>query len=186
MDTRLSPRGYLALTSTAFAAAAGINTASVAIEQRHGLLTRCFGSRAWYAHLAVISPGWTWFFLMLRRLGTRTVWPLPGELRALGSALLLLGAAGWLSAFIQLGPVRTLNGSNFGRVDADPITGGAFHWSRSPMYDSYVIALIGRALRDGNGAFLLLAAQSFVLLNLIEAPVEGRSISKAIVPSRSR
>jgi len=173
---KLARLRYLALTSTAFVVAVGINTASVAIEQRRGLLTRCFGSKGWYVHLAVISPGWAWFFLLLRKLGTRTIWPLPKGLRPFGGTLLPMAAAGWLLAFIQLGPVRTLNGNNFGRANADPITVGSFHWSPNPMYDSYVIAFIGRALRDGNGVYLLLAAQSFILLNLIEASVEGRSL----------
>jgi len=175
---RLSPVGYFALASLALATAAGINTASVALEQKGALLTRRFGSKAWCVHLAAITPAWAWFLLLLRGLGKRTVCPLPKKLRPFGVPLLMLATVTWLSAFLQLGLVRTLNGGVFGRGDSSPIRGGLFRWLRNPMYHSYTIALAGAGLRKGNALYLLLAAESFVLFNLIEAPVENRSVGR--------
>ena len=42
------------------------------------------------------------------------------------------------------------------------------------MYDSYALALVGWALYRENAVNLLLAGESFILLNRLEARVENR------------
>jgi protein-S-isoprenylcysteine O-methyltransferase Ste14 len=172
---------HLALTLLAFAFAAAVNTGSVAIQQRSQLLTRTVGSAAWYFHLGLISPPWIWFLALLRDLEQHVRWPLPDRARPLGSALLAAAGLIWLVAFRQLGPARVANGNFFGRAPTAPVAGGIFRWLRDPMYDAYALAFIGAALRRANAAYLLLAAESLVLLNGCEASVENRPL----FPSRT-
>jgi len=164
----------LLLTMLAFAVATGVNTASVEIQQRRQWLTRCFKDWGWYVHLALIAPGYLWFFSLLRGLGSQARWPLPRTLRRLGMPLGLLAAALGLGALGQLGPAGALDGYFFGRSKPNRVSGGVFRWLRNPMYDSYVLAFVAAACRKQNAVHLLLAAESFVLLNLIEASVENR------------
>jgi len=165
----------LFLTMLTFAVAAGVNTLSVDVQQRHQLLTRIFKRWDWYAHLALILPGWMWFFFfLLHDVGKRARWPLDARLRPAG--LFLSGAGTLLSlvSIVQLGPERTLDGYFFGRPDREEVSGGLFHWLRNPMYDGYVLTFVGTALRKANAAYLLLAMESFLLLNVLEARVENR------------
>lgn len=165
---------YLKLVMLVFALAAGVNTASVALQQRHHILTHIFGPRAWYAHLALIIPPWLWFLAALGGLNRRIHWPLPDTIRMLGSPVRAVAAALWLLAFWQLGPVRTVNGSFFNRGPAEPVRGGIYRWLQNPMYDSYVLAFVGTGLHHANAVYLLLAAESYLLLNRFEAQVENR------------
>lgn len=43
-----------------------------------------------------------------------------------------------------------------------------------PMYDSYVVLFVGLALWRSNAGYSVLAVESFLLVNLIEALVENR------------
>lgn len=158
----------------AFAAAAGANTVSVMIQQSRQVLTRRFGRRGWYVHLALTAPLWGVFVYLLSGLGRHVIWPLPASLRPAGVALLVVGAALWLAAFVQLGPERTANGFFFGRGPAEPVTSRLFARLRNPMYDSYALAFVGLACTRANGAYLLLALESYLLLNVVEASVENR------------
>jgi len=169
----------LLLAMLAFAVATGVNTASVEVQQRSQLLTRCFKGRDWYAHLALTTPGYLWFFSLLRGLDTRVRWPLPGALRRLGTPLALSAAALGLGALSQLGLAGTLDGYFFGRSKPNRLSKGVFRWLRNPMYDSYVLAFVATACRKQNAVHLLLAAESFVLLNLLEAGVENRPFREA-------
>jgi protein-S-isoprenylcysteine O-methyltransferase Ste14 len=173
-------------TVALFAAAAAINTASVALEQRRRLFTRRFGRRGWYVHLALVLPAWIGVLLQVRRVGRHVRWPLPPALQPVGT--LLLGAAGalWIAAFARLGPTRTGNGNVFGHGRQEPVTGGVFRFRANPMYDSYVLALLGLALRTGNAVYLLLAGEALVLCHRIEAPIENRPLAAGARAARSR
>lgn len=159
----------------AFALAAGINTASVALQLRTGLLTRRYGKKAWYVHLAIVTPGWLLFLYLVSSLGRYRGWALPQQLRPAGILILALGSALWLWTFAQLGPERTANGNIFGRGPTEPVNHGPFRHLENPMYDSYLLAFVGLALWKANAQYLLLALESYVLLNLLEASVENRA-----------
>ena len=158
----------------AFALAAGVNTASVALQQRAACLTRWFGPRGWYVHLGVVLPFWAWFLALLPGLGRRVCWPVPGRLRSLGAPTVAIAGLLWLLAFKELGAARTGNANLFGHGSPEPVRGGVFRLLANPMYDSYALALLGVALQGGNGVYLLLAGESIVLLNGLEAAVENR------------
>jgi protein-S-isoprenylcysteine O-methyltransferase Ste14 len=172
----------LLITMGAFALAAGVNTASVAVQQRFSLLTRRFGRRGWYVHLAIVIPPWTGFLILLPGLGRCVRWPLPRHLRLLGAPLLVIAAILWLLAFGQLGPTRTGNGNVFGRGSQEPVRGGIFRVLRNPMYDSYVLAFIGAAFRSLNGVYLLLAGEAYILCHQLEARVENRPVGGDTAP----
>ncbi len=159
-----------------FALAAGINTASVALQLRTGFLTRRYASRAWYVHLALITPGWLLFLYLVSILGRHRGWPLPEQLRPAGLFMVAASCALWLWTFAQLGAERTANANIFGRGPTEPVERGLFRYLQNPMYDSYILAFAGLALWKANAQYLLLAMESFVLLNLVEAHVENRAI----------
>lgn len=170
---------YLLLTVALFALAAGINTASVGLEQNRGWLTHRFGRYAWPVHLLLISPAWALFLFVLSQLGGHVHWLLPAVLQPLG--WLVLGAAVllFLASLWQLGLRRTLNGYFFGAAPSTPISGGLYRWLDNPMYHSYWLAFVGTALAQANAAYLVLAAASFLLLNRCEAKVENRPLQAA-------
>jgi protein-S-isoprenylcysteine O-methyltransferase Ste14 len=166
----------LLLTVAIFALAAGANTASVAIEQRWSLLSRWFGRRGWYVHLGIVVPPWALFLALVPGLNRHVSWPLPARLRSPGTVLLGAAALLWLLAFRRLGGARTANGNIFGHGSQERVEGGLFRVLRNPMYDSYALALAGLAFRRRNAAYLLLAAESYLLLNQMEARVENRRL----------
>lgn len=168
---------HLLLTMAAFALAAGINTGSVALQLRTGLLTRRYGSKAWYVHLAAVTPAWLLFLYLLSNIGRHRGWALPEQLRPAGIFILVIASGLWLWAFTQLGPERTANGNIFGRGPAEPVDKGPFRLLRNPMYDSYLLAFVGLALWKANAQYFLLALESYLLLNVLEARVENRAIS---------
>ena len=170
------------LTAGLFAAAVAVNTASVTAQQRTAWATRRFGPRAWHAHLVLIAPGWVAFLLSLPGLDREAAWPLAPRVRPVGCAILAASAALWLAAYRQLGPERMSNGYFFGRGPSQPVAGGIFRWLDNPMYDSYGLAFAGAALVRANAAYLLLAAESVVLLNLIEARIENRPFRRTAKP----
>src|SRR5262245_27855131 len=155
----------LLVTVSAFALAAGTNTLSVELEARRGHLTRRFGRRAWYVHLALVTPPWVGFLALLPGLGRHVRWPLPRRLRPLGAAFLAIAVLLWLQAYRQLGAVRVANGDHFGRRPRQRVAGGVFRFLANPMYDSYALGLVGLALLRRNAAYLLLAGESYLLLN---------------------
>jgi len=165
---------YLIMTMAVFALATAINTASVVIEQKGALLTRFVGSRAWYLHLAVITPAWVWFLALARRLGEHADWPLPPVVRPFGVSVLVVGVIIFILAFRELGFAGMANGYFFGRTSKTPVRSGVYRLLKNPMYDSYAVILIGVGLYAANAAYLLLAGESMVLLNLLEARVENR------------
>ncbi|MBI4214007.1 MAG: hypothetical protein HY534_06835 [Chloroflexi bacterium] len=166
-------------TLAAFAIAAAVNTASVAVQQRFHFLTRTFGKNGWYVHIALIAPPWLAFLALLRDLNQRARWPLPESMRPLGSFLLVIASGLWFAAFRELGPVRVANGYFFGRGPSERVSGSVFRLRRDPMYDAYALALVGTAFRRANGVYLLLAVESLLLLNGLEASVENRAFANS-------
>jgi protein-S-isoprenylcysteine O-methyltransferase Ste14 len=156
-----------------FAVAVGVNAGSVALQQRTQLFTRRFGARAWHVHLGLVTAAWAAFVLTLIDHGVHVRWTLPHALHPAGVAVLAVSAALWLWAFAHLGPQRLANGYFFGRGPSAAVRSGPFRWLRNPMYDSYALAFVGVGLVTNNAAFFVLAAESYLLLNIIEARVEN-------------
>jgi protein-S-isoprenylcysteine O-methyltransferase Ste14 len=175
----------LARAMAALALATGANTGSVVLQQRTGFLTRRFGRRGWYVHLALVLPLWGRFLSLLRPIARRQCWLLPAPLRPLGTPVLVAAGALWLAAYAKLGGARTGNGNLFGHGDTAPVTGGIYRFRANPMYDAYVLALVGLALRTRSAAFLVLAGEAALLCHGIEARAENRAIAEACDVARS-
>ena len=107
-------------------------------------------------------------------------------MRPLGRPLLVTAGLLWLAAFRELGGATVANGNFFGKGRQTPAAGGIFRLLKNPMYDSYALALIGLGLRRANAVYLLLAGESLLLLNQIEARVENRSLSGGDVAAGRR
>lgn len=76
-----------------------------------------------------------------------------------------------------MGPRRTANGDFFTRTPAEPVHGGVYRLLRDPMYDAYALGLVAAALITGRCSYLALAAESLVVLNLVEARVERLALA---------
>lgn len=175
----------LVLTSLALAVAALTNTASVVLQQRGRYLTRWFGRRGWYIHLTLVLPFWAAFLATLPGAGDRLRWPLPRRLSGFGTLLLGAVAVLWLASYRQLGGTRTGNGNIFGHGSPARLRSGVFRVRPNPMYDSYVLALIGIALRRRNAAYLLLAVEAALLCYGMEAHAENRFLPDSTHPYRT-
>ena len=162
---------------TALALAAGVNTGSIAIQQRYQLLTRMFASRDWAMHLLLISPSYLWFLYLIARLVRDRPRGRPGTFRPIGAVLSVAAVVVWAAAYRQLGPARTGNGYFFGRGGSQPVQGGIYRWLANPMYDSYTAMLVGLALWNRDQRFLVLAAEAYLMFNVVEARIENRWLS---------
>lgn len=152
--------------AAALALAVAVNSASVAVQGRTGLLTRAFGSAGLPVHAAAIVPAWAWFVRSVSRV-PRTG-PVPPALVAVGLLTEAVGLALVVAGFRRLGPAAAVNGDVFGRVErrpARPLWGAV----RDPIYTGYSTWLAGWAVRTGRPQLLPLAALMFALLTL-----EGR------------
>lgn len=136
-------------------------------------MTRFLGRAGWYTHLALITPPWALFLFSLAKLDSGSRWRLPPQVRPLGAAVLAAAGLLWTLAFKRLGPARMANGYFFGAADPGPVTEGVFRSLENPVYDSYALALVGQALLRADARYLVLAAESVVLLNGLEASVEN-------------
>jgi len=165
----------LAVSAAALAAAACVNTLSVGAQLRWRTLERLVGKRAWHLHMALITPAWLLFVCSLPavrrdpRLGIR-------HRRTLGLTVVGAAAVLWLAAARQLGGARVLNADAFGAVAASRVVSGPYRLLRNPIYDSYALALVGCGLFTGSGGYFLLSLESMIVLNVIEAAVEARSL----------
>lgn len=157
------------VAALALAVAAAVNCAAVHLQRRHGAYDR-LGRRAWPAHIALLCAVWGAAIACIALSGGEARWPLPDWVRPLGLLLGLLGTALFGAAFRELGLQSLFNGNFFGRGDG--IAGGVYRVLADPMYDAYALLLLSLALRRADAAYLLLALESVVLLNLVEARVE--------------
>lgn len=164
----------LVLTLGMLVLATCVNTASVAAQQHGHYLTRWFGRRGWYVHLALVLPPWLAFLALLPGLNRHVHWPLPRAGRRYGGLVLALAGVLWVLAYRALGAARTGNGNFFGRAPDAPVDSGLFRLRTNPMYDSYTLALVGLALIRQNAAYLPIAAASIPLLHGLEAGIENR------------
>ena len=149
--------------------AATTNMSSLAAQAWWNLHTRLFGRRAWLAHAVIILPAWAGFVVSVRsvRPGRRR-WPLGRPIEGMGAILVGLG-------FLELGPASAINGDLFGFGNPRAQPGGIYRVMENPIYSGYGLLLFGRALRIGRVRLAIVAAESLLLLNAIEAGVERRA-----------
>jgi len=159
--------GYMVLTCVVFALATAVNSASVYIQKRYRLYSqRRYG---WLLHSLVILPLWALFVYLLLSLNAAYTInfhavPITGYL-CFVLALLIFGIA-----IHQLGWQSLLNGNWFGQGQLSH--GGIFRVLKNPIYDSYLLGFIGASLTTGNAAYLIIAIESYIGLNLIESHIE--------------
>ena len=175
---------HLALSATALAAAACVNTLSVGGQLRWRTHERLAGNGAWRLHLALITPGWLLFVGSLPAVRRDPCLRIRSR-RTLGLTVIGAAAVLWLAAARELGGARVLNADAFGQVAPRRVVSGPYRWRRNPIYDSYALALLGCGLFTGRGGYLLLSLESLIVLNLIEAGVEARSLSAKGGPAAS-
>ncbi len=147
-----------------------VNSAAVAVQGRHRLLSRGFGRRAWLVHAGLILPGWlglAWALASARPA------PRPGPgWRALGWGLEAAGLTLVGLGFRALGLGAAVNADLFRTGPRPPVRAraGAVPGVRDPIYLGYAALLAGRSLR--RGAPGLLVALEALLLLTVEARIE--------------
>lgn len=159
--------GYFLLTCTIFAIATGINSISVYVQKRFRFYNRWRNS--WLLHSLVILPFWAIFMYLLLNLNNHYILHFHA-LPAAGYVLLILATLMFGLAIHEIGLRSLLNGNWFGRVKI--LHGDIFNLLKNPIYDSYLLAFIGVGLADGNAAYLILALEGYIGLNLIESRIE--------------
>lgn len=95
------------------------------------------------------------------------------SVRAVGVVLLLVGLGISTWHRLLLGRERFMGGRCFDRKYDTRVAGGLYQYLKNPIYDGIIIAFIGLTLWRQNMDFLLLAASSFLFLNLFMARIEG-------------
>ena len=87
--------------------------------------------------------------------------------------------------FVELGPAAAINGDLFGIGARLTPPGGIHRVIDNPIYTGYALLLGGRALRLGSVRLAVVAAESLLLLNLVEAVVERRAHARVVEARRS-
>lgn len=158
---------YLVLTSVVFAVAIGINSGSVYAQKHHKFYDQW--RNGWALHSVIILPAWIAFIYLLVNLNNQYKIQFD-SVPAVGYALLILAAILLVLAIREIGWQSLSNGNWFGRGKIS--RGSIFKFLKDPIYDSYFLAFTSGAFTSGNAAYFILAAESYIGLNLIESHVE--------------
>lgn len=169
--------GSTARSAVLLAAAVGVNTTAVTVEQRWRPFTRAFGRRAPLAHGALILPPWILFLCSLRAIPVKQLKVRERAARGCGSLLMLAGIAFCAAGFKELGPGALVNQDQFTAAPRAS-TSGIYRVFRDPIYIGYSLAMAGWALRRGSLAGLALALEMYVLFTSVEARVEARALGR--------
>lgn len=160
--------GYLLLTCVMFAVATGINSGSVYAQKHFGFYDR-WRHNGWLLHSLVILPSWITVVYLLMTLSNHYVL----RFRAvpiLGYSFFTLATLLFGLALSEIGWQSLFNGTWFGRGSVSHA--GIFKFLENPIYDSYLLSFIGAALASGNMAYIVIALESYIGLNVIESRVE--------------
>jgi protein-S-isoprenylcysteine O-methyltransferase Ste14 len=157
------------LTGGVFALAVAVNCASVHAQKRHRVYDR-LGRWGWPAHIALLVLVWGAAIACMALLVGKVTWSLPGWVKPIGLALGVAGSLMFGAAIRELGIQSLFNGNFFGR--ASFTDRGIYRVLSNPMYDAYCVLLVSLALRRADAVYLLLAVESFIGLNVIEARIE--------------
>lgn len=159
--------GYFLLLCTVFALAIGINSASVYAQKRFRFYDRF--KNGLLLHSLIILPMWIVFAYLLINLNSHYVLRFD-SLPIIGFLFYSLALLFFVLAIREIGWQSLLNGNWFSRREA--IQSGLFRFIKNPIYDSYFLALAGAALSSSNAAYFIIAAESYIGLNVVESHVE--------------
>ncbi len=153
-----------------FAFAAAVNSGSVLAQKRRRAYDR-LGRWGWRAHIALLVVVWGAAVVAIVLVGRDWVVALPGWVRPIGIVTGVIASLTFAAALRELGVQSLFNGNFFrrGSYSAE----GVYALLAHPMYDAYVLSLISLGLREANAAYFVLAAESALALNVVEARVEG-------------
>lgn len=165
---------YLIVVMILFALAAGVNAASAWAEKKHQYHTKRHGTQGFTVHLTYVGIMWAIFLGALIILPL-SEWRLPGWVAPIGLAVLAAALLIFVSAVRAIGWHTMGNGNLFDRAtDQSPqhFPSSAHRHLADPVYTSYALVFIATGLLVQNATYFILAAESFILLNLIEARLE--------------
>ncbi|WP_343602214.1 methyltransferase [Mycobacterium sp.] len=160
--------GYLLLTCVMFALAIGVNSGSVFVQKRFEFYNRRH-INGWLLHSLVILPCWAIFVYLLVNLNSHYLLRFPA-VPVVGYIFFALATLLFGLAIREIGWQSLANGNWFGRGKMAHV--GIFKFLKNPIYDSYLLAFIGVALTRGNAAYLVIALESYIGLNVIETRLE--------------
>lgn len=155
-----------------FIIAVVINAVTIYLQRKSRIYTRLFGKYDWFVHVTLLSVVWGLFVTGLI-LTEPPTWKLPAALRPFG-VLSLIGIYLIIATGSRLGTAGILNGWFFGRGPKEHLRDGIFRL-KSPMYTGFAILFAGAAFWQENSFYLLMAALSFLLLNVFQARIEQPS-----------
>jgi protein-S-isoprenylcysteine O-methyltransferase Ste14 len=152
-----------------FAVAVAANCASVHAQKRHRVYDR-LGRWGWPAHIVLLVLVWGAAVVCLALAGDKATWPMAGWVRPIGWVVGALASLIFGTALRELGLQSLFNGNFFGRGAYSDH--GIYRRLANPMYDAFLLAFVSIALRRADAVYFLLAVESLILLNVIEARVE--------------
>lgn len=158
---------YLYVTVAVFALAVLINSFSVYIQKKYKFYQKFKRPLLW--HTLVILPAWLTFAYFLVNLSSNSSLEFIKSPYT-GLALIVIAVCLFVTALQATGSQALVNGNFFGETKI--INTGIFTYIKNPYYTSYWLLFIGLGFMYGNGSFLVIAAESFILLNIIEAKIE--------------
>ncbi len=165
-----------------FAFSSVLQTGLIYVQQRSGSLSDWWGARAFSIYNFVTLAPWAAFLLFYGTLQFEEYPPLPWSslwLQALGVVLVLSGAVLALWVATLFGPAR-LNGLRHFTcaTKEERIVTGPFRWIDNPMYTGYFLILMGIALWQNSLYDLVIALESLLLLNGVQARIENSGLSR--------
>lgn len=169
-------------TVSLFAFSSVLQTGLIYVQQRSGRLSRLWGARAFSIYNFVTLVPWAAFLLFYVTLQFKHHPQLPWPslwLEILGAVLAVSGAALALWVATLFGPAR-LNGLRHftGATNEERILTGPFRWMNNPMYTGYFLILLGIALWQNSLYDLVIALESLLLLNGVQARIENSGLSR--------
>lgn len=162
---------YLLITCLVFAVAIAVNSASVYIQKHHHFYDQY--SHGWLWHSLVIIPAWALFIYLSEQLNNHTRLAFT-SIKWLGLILLVAAISLFIFALRQIGTQALTNGNLFSQGKSSHT--GLYRLLRNPIYDSYCLAFVGLGVYYGNWSYLVLAAECYIGLNLIEANIEAPNV----------
>ncbi|MBS4728293.1 hypothetical protein MSM1_08030 [Mycobacterium sp. SM1] len=137
-------------------------------QRRFGFYNRWRNS-SWLLHSLAILPFWSSSIYLLVNLNRHYLLRFQG-VPLIGYTFFSLAILLFVLAIREIGWQSLFNGNWFGRGRISHA--GVFKFVKNPIYDSYLLAFIGAGLAGGNTAYFVIALESYVGLNIIEAKVE--------------
>ena len=165
-----------------FAFSSVLQTGLIYVQQRSATLSRWWGGRAFAIYNLITLIPWVAFLLTYVTLQFEQHPTLPWSslwLQVIGGFLALSGAVLALWVARLFGPAR-LNGLRhfIGATDEERIGYGPFRWIDNPMYTGYFLILMGIALWQNSLYDLIIALESLLLLNGVQARIENSGLSR--------